>query len=166
MSNIQFLKSLNFGIFTIMVVITVFVAIFTYIFKSFASGNGLIAFAVQNHLAIMIIAMVITLAYGFFWSTTLHNQIKEQQKDTADIFSIVLDFLSPEEKLVLKHLVRNNSESTQAKIAHLDDMGAVKALRTVQKMQEKKLLSIEKEGKIRRIILKDNIQNLLEGSKE
>lgn len=41
-------------------------------------------------------------------------------------------------------------------------MGAVKALRTVQKMQEKRLLTIEKEGKVRRIILRKQISDVLE----
>jgi predicted transcriptional regulator len=165
MRNNIFLASINFAVFTIIAVITVFIAIITYVYRDFSNASGLVKFAIINHFSIMIISMFILLGYGFFWSSMLQKQIKEQKEDTKDVFSIVMSFLSKEEKTVLHHLVKEQGESTQAKIAHLDDMGAVKALRTVQKMQEKKLLQIKKEGKVRRIHLDEKIIELLTSKK-
>ena len=41
-------------------------------------------------------------------------------------------------------------------------MGNVKALRTVQKLADKQLIDVQKEGKMRRITLKHNIKEMLE----
>ena len=54
-------------------------------------------------------------------------------------------------------------KAKQAEIARLEGMGRVKAHRALQKMQEKNLVEIIPYGKIRKIILKDNIRNSLTG---
>ncbi|MFT4325941.1 MAG: hypothetical protein ACMXYK_00380 [Candidatus Woesearchaeota archaeon] len=138
---------------------TILVSIVSY---THASRHEVWGFLLQNHLVIMIVNMIVLILFGFFWASHVYKQISVEKKNTKDIFDIVLQFLSSEEKLVLEHLVSNNFESTQAKIAHLEKMGAVKALRTVQKMEEKRLVTIHKEGKLRRIVLEENIRQLLE----
>lgn len=166
MSNIQFSKSISFAILTIIVFLVGVTAIITFVFHDSAYNNSFAAFALNNHLAIMVVAIIISIGYGFFWSKYLLGEIKKEETNTQSLFDIILGFLGVDEKEVLKHLVEENGKSTQAKIAHIKNMGAVKALRTVQKMKEKNLVDVEARGKVRIIILKEKIYDLLTSKEE
>ena len=162
MRNHTFTTGFGFAVFTVLALIGIVMSIITFQRHETGSPDGFFYFLAVNHLWIMLMTMFIALGYGFTWARVLLKKVEVEKSTSKDILSIVLSFLSSDESVVIKHLVSNNGTSTQANIARLSNMGSVKALRTVQKMQEKNLVGIEKEGKIRRIILKENILNLLE----
>ena len=163
MSNHNFKTGFGFAVFTLLAIVAIIISIVTFQARN-TPTTGIWNFLVIHHLWIMIITIFLSLGYGFFWAVVLLKRVKVEKSTSKDILSIVLSFLSSEESLVIKHLVANNGESTQANIARLSNMGSVKALRTVQKMQEKTLVEIVKEGKVRRIVLKENIGELLSKS--
>jgi len=161
MSNIKFNQSASFAVLTIIVFLVGITAILTYIFHDDAHSNPITMFAVNNHLIIMVVAIIISIGYGFFWSKYLLGEIKKEETNSKSLFEIILSFLGEDEKKVLKHLVEEEGRSTQSKIAHLSNMGGVKALRTVQKMSQKNLIAVEARGKVRIITLKPKIYDLL-----
>ena len=163
MGNHNFKTGFGFAVFTLLAIFAIIISIVTFQARN-TPTTGIWNFLVIHHLWIMIITIFLSLGYGFFWAVVLLKRVKVEKSTSKDILSIVLSFLSSEESLVIKHLVANNGESTQANIARLSNMGSVKALRTVQKMQEKTLVEIVKEGKVRRIVLKENIGELLSKS--
>jgi len=163
MGNHNFKTGFGFAVFTLLAIFAIIISIVTFQARN-TPTTGIWNFLVIHHLWIMIITIFLSLGYGFFWAVVLLKRVEVEKSTSKDILSIVLSFLSSEESLVIKHLVANNGESTQANIARLSNMGSVKALRTVQKMQEKTLVEIVKEGKVRRIVLKENIGELLSKS--
>lgn len=70
-------------------------------------------------------------------------------------------FLNNDEKEIINYLIQNKGTAGQADIARLPGMNRVKAFRSLQKMQEKNLIDITAHGKIREILLKENILNML-----
>ena len=154
MRNHTFMTGFGFAVFTVLALVGIVVSIITFQAQNVLPSGGLFYFLVVNHLWIMIISMFLSLAYGFTWAIVLLRRVEVEKSTSKDILGIVLSFLNSDESVVIKHLVSNKGASTQANISRLSNMGSVKALRTVQKMQEKNLVEIEKEGKIRRIILK------------
>jgi len=110
----------------------------------------------------MVIMIILAIGYGFFLSWYLTKQIQQEETNTQSVLDVVLLFLSTEEKKVLLHLLENDGVSTQAEIARLEKYGAVKALRLVQKMTEKRLVKIVSRGKMREIRLRDEIFTVLQ----
>ena len=164
MRNQTFITGFRFAVFTILALIGIVMSIITFQARDTELSSGFYYFLAVNHLWIMIITMFIAVGYGFCWAIVLLKKVENEKSTSKDIFSIVLSFLSSDESAVLKHLISEEGTSTQANIARLSNMGSVKALRTVQKMQEKSLVEILKEGKVRRIILKENIHSLFDDS--
>lgn len=151
------LFSIYFALFTILVFLSIVLAILTAVYQDSSPANPVYRFAINNHITILIFSICIAIGYGFFWSTYLQQQIKKKQTDISQLINLVKQFLSPEEKIVIEHLISNNGKSTQAEIARLDNMGRVKALRTCQKLQDRNLITITAHGKMRKIKLTTNI---------
>ena len=76
---------------------------------------------------------------------------------------MLLIFLNNDEREIINLLVKQNGTANQADISRLQGMNRVKAFRSLQKMQDKKLIDIISHGKVRRVTLKDNILHLLSG---
>ena len=161
MRNITFWSGFGFALFTLLAIISILISIVTFTYHEI-TRTGFIGFLAEQHLWIMLITIFLSIGYGFSWSYFLQKQILQEQNTSKTILEIVISFLSIEESDVLKHLVENKGKSSQSKIAHIGEMGAVKALRTVQKMKEKRIVSIQKEGKMRLIKLNNEILELLE----
>lgn len=70
-------------------------------------------------------------------------------------------FLNKEEKEIIKYLVEKKGETTQAEISRLPGLNRVKAYRSVQKMQQKKLIEVVSHGKVRKIKLRKDILCIL-----
>jgi uncharacterized membrane protein len=126
-----------------------------------AGGNAYWSYAVMHHTEIMAGLIIISLLLGFLTSQFLYEEVQRKKRDTKDIHEVVLLFLSREEREIVNYLVEHNGETTQAEIARLPHMNRVKAHRSLQKMQERQLLEVVPHGKIRRIILRKNILELL-----
>ena len=155
----EFFKTFFFAIFTILVFVTFVVTILTY--KYHHTNVPVFNFAIKHHLSIMVVSIFVALAYGFFWSRFLSDKLKKSEIENKNMLDIVMKFLSREEKMVITLLVENNGKAKQSEISKLNNMGRVKALRTVQKMQEKNLVKVVPHGKQRIIELKENIFDLL-----
>ncbi|MBI3032506.1 hypothetical protein HYY69_03455 [Candidatus Woesearchaeota archaeon] len=129
--------------------------------ENISTMNNLFRFAIEHHIVILVILVVIAVAFGFLWANILYHQIEKKEEETKSILDIVVQFLHNEEKQILNYLVDNKGTTTQAEIARLPSMNRVKAFRTLQKMEEKRLIEIIPHGKIRKIMLKENILDII-----
>lgn len=125
--------------------------------ENISTTSKLFRFAIEYHIIILVVLVVIAVAFGFLWASMLYNQIEKKEKETRSILDIVVQFLNNEEKQILNYLVNNKGSTTQAEIARLPSMNRVKAFRALQKMEDKRLIEIIPHGKVRKIMLKDNI---------
>lgn len=158
----DFKEGIRFTIFTALALFAIIISVITYQFPFLANTNGFFRFLIINHLWIMIITMLVSIGYGFIVAEILTKKVETTQKHSKELVDTIMLFLGKEEKDVISHLLEHNGKSTQSKIAHVKDMGNVKALRTVQKLVDKQLVEVQKEGKMRKVLLKDNIKEMLE----
>jgi len=114
-----------------------------------------------NHVAIMLILVVLAAIYGALLSVVLYINMKKSKAETEGMLEIVMQFVSQDEKMILHHLLRNHGQATQANISKLEGMHRVKAHRAIQKMLDKHLIDLTAEGKIRHIYLKKSILDSL-----
>ena len=148
MRNVQIISFLVLSLF---VVIMAFVSIATYLVPD------IFPVIAQLHLLIMIITMIVFIGYGFFWSRFVLTLYQQEERKSHHMFDIVKKFLSKDEHRVLQYLVDNGGRGTQADIARIDLMGAVKALRTVQKLEQKGIVDVQREGKMRKVVVHQDI---------
>ena len=157
----DFKEGITFTVFTLLAAIAILTSIITFQYPHSSHNNYILSFFIINHLPIMLLTILLSIAYGFYLSRISKKQLHKEEETTKDILKIVINFLGQDEKKVLSHLLHNDGISTQSKIAHVDNMGNVKSLRTVKRMSEKGIISIIKEGKVRRVILDKKITILL-----
>lgn len=166
MKNIRLIHGLSFTVLTIIIILSSGIVFLSDVFRNTKSDNSVINFMIEYHIAIMFLTIIISIIYGFFWSLYLAGQLEKKEKDSKKVFDIVIKFLSIEERLILKHVSENGFKTTQAEISRLQNMGRVKALRTVKKMSDKGIITISPHGKQRIIKINENLQPVLDNSKD
>lgn len=138
-----------------------------FAFLTYTTGpvaNPVIAYAVHHHVEIMAVLVIAAVAFGFALAQRFYRAYEKEREGSQDILGIVLLFLSAEEKAIIQHLVERGGTTNQAEVARLPGMNRVKAHRSLQKMQEKRIIELVPHGKIRRIHLKDNLRDMLADS--
>lgn len=146
---------LGFTLFTILVLVLVWTTFSTY--NVHHEEVSMWSFAAKYHVLIMGIAFSISMLYGFFISRTLYHRLEAAKKGTQNMLSLVLKFLSEDEKKIIEHLVEEEGKTTQAEISRLQGMTRLKAHRSLQKLSQRKLITITPHGKIRKIKLREDL---------
>ena len=149
-----------FWVSALLLGILVLLAFITY--NSTESGNLWLDFAVQNHTTIMLALVVISVSFGFSWAFMLKRQVEVGQKVSRNIAGLLLKFLGSEERAVISFLLEKSGTAPQAELSRLPNMGKVKAFRTVQKLESKGIVSVEPRGKLRLIVLNEEILTALQ----
>jgi uncharacterized membrane protein len=163
--KLQGYKYVLFGTLSLLLILISLVSFFTFIYHDITIADPLIFWAIQNHLLIMVVLVIISVSFGFMWAVISGEQLKESKNQTKNMLDVLLLFLSTEERLILNYLVDNLGNANQADISRLSDMGRVKAYRSLQRMEEKGIVSITPHGKIRKISLKENIFEVIKENK-
>ncbi|MBN2094584.1 MAG: hypothetical protein JW727_00905 [Candidatus Aenigmarchaeota archaeon] len=70
-------------------------------------------------------------------------------------------FLAKEEGLVVSSLLESGGKSTQAKLSQQTGLGKVKTFRILEKLQERGIITKENKGKIRIVLLSDEIASCI-----
>lgn len=147
----QYLR-VGFALFTVLVLVLVWTTFATY--NAHHETKGVFSFAAKHHVLIMIISFTIILFYGFFVSKMLYAQLITEKKDSGDLLKLVLDFLSEDERKVVRHLVETRGKTTQAEVSRLQGLTRLKAHRVLQKLSSKGLIEVVPHGKIRKVYLR------------
>ena len=159
--NRAWYKRINLYALILLSSFVVWVALVTHQNKYLTNMNPFVLFAVENHTSIMVGSILASTVFGFLWSHTLYAEIKKKKRSSITILDTVLLFLGDEEKAIIDFLVAQGGGTTQSEISRLPGMNRVKAFRSLQKMEGKRLIDITHHGKIRKIALKEEIFNVL-----
>lgn len=73
-----------------------------------------------------------------------------------------LDFLSPNEKKIIKELIKNKQGINQSEFEKITGLHRVKIHRTIQKLKEKGIINKINKGKINKIKLNEELTNLFQ----
>lgn len=156
----QLARNILSGLLLLLFVATTALAFLTYS-GTIAQRGHFWAFAVEHHLWIMAGMAGTALVVGIIIAQMFSWEIEKKEKDTLHILGVVLLFLNREEREVIHFLVKSEGSTSQSEIARLPHMNRVKAHRTLQKLQERDILTVIPHGKVRKVILKENIFSLL-----
>lgn len=155
----KIIRNTSFIALSAILVLLLLLAFMTYTVDP--GANAYTAYAVLHHTEIMAGLVVIAVVFGFALAQRFYAAIEQEREGSRDILSIVLLFLSQEEKAIVNHLVQQGGSTNQAEIARLHGMNRVKAHRSLQKMQEKRIIELIPHGKIRKVHLKENLREML-----
>ena len=127
---------------------------------------------------ILLIISIFTLSY-YFLSRLLESRLEKNMMLISKLISrgkenvitkkgdeksidreIILKFLNPVERKIMKILIENNGKVLQAEINRIEGMTKLKTHRTVKDMERKGIIKRESFGKTNRIILSDDIKDL------
>ncbi|MBS3132825.1 hypothetical protein J4470_01690 [Candidatus Woesearchaeota archaeon] len=161
MRNIRFYTKTGFVILSVLLLSVFWVAATVDANKNISNPNLIVNFAIQYHMVILIALILISVLYGFLWSSLSYHEIMKKKKTSKSILETVFLFLSPAEKGIIQFLMQKKGLITQAEISRLPGMNRVKAFRLLRNMRNKNLVEIIPHGKIRRVMLKENIMDTL-----
>ena len=166
-NKIKIYKNIGIVILVTLLTLVMWIVFITEKNRNMTNANSFLVFSIDNHLWIMASLIIISIAFGFFWANRIYAEVEEEKKHSSSILKTVLLFLNNEERTILNFLVEKGGKTTQSEISKLHRMTRVKAFRSLQKMESRRLLSIEHHGKIRKISLqKEILDTLLENPKE
>ena len=159
--SVKLYKYISIGFSGIIIGLAIVIYLVTYIHQDLTSKNPLIFWTVENHLLITIGLIILSGVIGYILSTLIYRQVTKTKKESQKLLEMLLLFLNKDEKEIINSLVQNKGAIGQADISRLPGMNRVKAFRSLQKMQEKNLIDITAHGKVRKVLLKENILKML-----
>jgi uncharacterized membrane protein len=151
--NIKFYRTTTLLALVVSLAIVVLLVLAAYAYPQLADLIPLFSYAIHFHFALMIVAILLSITFGFMWARILNNELETQTEQTQNLGDVVMQFLSFEERAILQHLSQKGGTCKQQEFAYLLEMGRVKAMRTVQKLSQKGIISVEPHGKQRIIKL-------------
>ena len=85
---------MSFGVLSMLLGSVVWISIITHQNVNITPSSNILRYAVDNHVAIMLLLVIIAVLYGITLSIVLFNTIRRKANDTRNIWDIVLQFLS------------------------------------------------------------------------
>ena len=161
--KVETYRKMSFAFLAIVIAIVGLVYLVTYLHKALTSANPVIFWTVQNHLGITVGLIAVSVFLGYLSSSITYRQLSKTKKESRSLLDTLFLFLSREDKEIINHLMGQNGISRQAEISRLPGLNRVKAFRCLQKMKEKNIIEITANGKVRKVVLKENILRLLSG---
>ncbi|MEM4359450.1 MAG: hypothetical protein QXT45_02880 [Candidatus Bilamarchaeaceae archaeon] len=123
--------------------------------------NQLFAILATYHIEFMVGTSLSGVAVGALVFYLMQEKIETKQKESKDNVNILLSFLDPAERKTVDYLVRAKGSAYQSEIGRLEEMNRLKAYRAVKRLKSKGVITIEKNGKARRITLSPAILDAL-----
>jgi len=126
---------------------------------------------------ILLLIGIIPLSY-YFISRSLEEKLETNLKFISKFFNknniiskanvkkgndvnLILKFLNPNERKIIEKLIDSNGRVLQAEINRMDGMTKLKTHRAVKELERKGIIKRESLGKTNRIILSDDIKDIV-----
>jgi len=127
------------------------------------SVTGPLKIFVTYHIHFMIVLGFLGVMTGLISYKGFNQQHKEVVHSKEISKDILMRFLDGAERQIINTLLeRSTTIITQAHISKLDNMGKVKAHRTIQRLEKKNIITLTPYGKTKQLVLDDSIIDLLE----
>ncbi len=121
--------------------------------------EGIVGVFVQFHFEAMVLIGLLGVGIGGLSFYLLSQEIKEKDQTVRNQSQLLLTFLTAQEKECVLYLVKNNGETYQSDLSKLPSMTRLKAHRIVQKLSDRKIISLSNHGKANKIILSEEWKN-------
>jgi uncharacterized membrane protein len=122
-----------------------------------ATTSGIIYFFVKYHIQLMIFLGLLGVGVGVSSYLSFRSQQQTVKETHQSASAILFRFLDQKEQVVIQTVLQK--ETTQAELSR--KLGKVQTYRTLQKLQEKQLITLEEKGKTKEVRLMQEIRDLL-----
>lgn len=99
------------------------------------------------------VVLIAVIAYFLRGKKTHKTETKKAEIKESKI-DAVLDVLGEREKQIVQHLIKNNGQSTQAKIRYDTGLPKASLSRNIKNLEAKNIISVQSIGNMKRITLK------------
>lgn len=123
-------------------------------------ATGITLLFVKYHIHFMVLLGILGIGVGVVSYLGFTSQQKNIQASNKFSKEIIYKFLDITEKKIIQHLLENGVV-TQSTISKLDDIGKVKSFRTLQRLEQKGLITLEAYGKTNRVHLNESVEKAL-----
>jgi uncharacterized membrane protein len=149
--------------------------IFIFIFFSFAIiftyrlpegySFGVLDVLATYHMELMFLMMALGVAVGAFAVYALYEKIEIKQQESGITAETLLNFMGGEERRIIMFVVKNGGTAYQSEIGRLEGFSRLRAHRALAKLAEKKIVSLERVGKVNKVMLQPALQSALSQKK-
>ncbi|MBI2079712.1 hypothetical protein HYT84_03035 [Candidatus Micrarchaeota archaeon] len=139
------------------------VAILVFVYALSSEGQSIPSIFepfLDYHIHFMVLMGFFGVFSGVIAYSILNATIEKKKKLVNTNINIVMKFLNKEDQEILHLLLQKDGMTTQSEISRLPGMTRLKAHRVVKKLEDHKIIHIEKHGKINLIRLVDELKNL------
>jgi uncharacterized membrane protein len=112
----------------------------------------------EFHIHFMVVMGLFGVLSGLIVYSLLNAAIERQKQAVKTNMGIIMKFLSPEDREVVRLLLEKEGMTTQSEIAKLPGMSRLKAHRIVKKLEDRGIVHVEKYGKINMIRVVDELK--------
>ncbi len=150
-----------------LLVVSVFiflVTILVFVYALYSQGQSvppLLQPFMDYHMHFMVLMGVFGVFSGLVVYSIMNATIEKQKKVVKTNIDIIMKFLTPEDREIVRLLLEKDGRSTQSEIARLPGMSRLKAHRIVKKLEERGIVHVEKYGKINMIRVVDELRGSL-----
>ncbi|MGV8085197.1 MAG: helix-turn-helix transcriptional regulator [Candidatus Bilamarchaeum sp.] len=151
------------NMFLALVLVSCFIFLITVlvlVFAIYPQGNvpSILQPVMDYHIQLMVLMAILGVSTGFVVYRVMGAKIEKQQKVIANNMEIIQRFLGEDEREIIHLLHQKQGITTQSEIANLPGMTRLKAHRVVKKLEERKIIHIEKHGKINMVRVVDELK--------
>jgi hypothetical protein len=149
-----------------LVVVAVFIFLITVLVfvYALASGDeqvpGILQPFLVYHIQFMVIMGFFGVGSGLVVYSILNATLEKQKKIVQTNMDIIMKFLSPDEREIVRLMGEKEGMTTQSEMAKLPGMTRLKAHRVVKKLEDRGIVHVEKYGKINVVRLVDELKGL------
>ena len=147
-----------------LVIISVFIFLITVLVFVYAISSqgmevpGLLRPFMEFHIHFMVVMGVFGVLSGLIVYSLMNATIEKQKQTVKTNMDIIMKFLTPEDREVVRLLLEKEGMTTQSEIARLPGMSRLKAHRIVKKLEGRGIVHVEKYGKINMIRVVDELK--------
>ena len=149
--------------FVIVSIFSFLVAALVFVYALSSQGQQVPWFLqifLDYHMHFMVIMGLFGVFSGLVMYNLLNSTIERQKKVVKTNSDIIMKFLSPEDREVVRLLIGKEGMTTQSEIARLPRMSRLKAHRIVKKLEDRGIVHVEKYGKVNIVRIVDELKGL------
>ena len=139
------------------------VTVLVFVYALYSQGQTIPPFLapfIEFHMHFMVLMGVFGVCSGLAVYNIMNATLEKQKKLVKTNLSIIMKFLSQDDREIVDLLLTKDGMTTQSEIAKLPGMSRLKAHRTVKKLEDRGIVYVEKYGKINMIRIVDELREI------
>jgi predicted transcriptional regulator len=122
--------------------------------------EGLYGTVESHHALIMGVLGILGIVIGAVLYALLDAKIERATEEIKVSSELLLRFLDPQQKKIIQHLIEHNGQANQRELTYIEGFDKLKVHRTLKTLETKGVITIAKHGKINKVRLPTEVQQL------